>query len=321
VNRTPNYVSLPTEQPNPHTRRIDQAPLSKVIDLIFQQDRQIPQALKGAREGIARAVELMTKALEKNGRLFFVGAGTSGRLGVMEAAECPPTFNTSPQMVQAIMAGGRRAVFRSQEGAEDRAGEARREVSKRVRKGDVVVGIAASGVTPFVQAALTQAKRQKAKTILVTCNPTLTPHPDPLPKGRGKSMSLSLQGEGLRMRVDVLIAVNPGPEVISGSTRMKAGTCTKIILNTLTTASMIRLGKVYGHWMVDLQPKSQKLRARALRLVSQLGNVDAKEASRLLKAAWGQAKTAILMARKRLDYKEATQRLQEADGFLRKTLE
>src|SRR5499426_3089826 len=192
---------------------------------------------------MATAVKLIVAALQKGGRLFFVGAGTSGRLGVLEAAECPPTFGTPPRLVQAIMAGGRAAVFRSREGAEDDEGAARRAVRSRVRRHDVVVGITASGRTPFALAALVAARRLGARTVLVACH-----------------------GGGARVEADVVIAPWAGPEVVAGSTRLKAGTATKLVLNMLTTASMVRLGKVYGNRMVDLQPRSRKLRTRARRL-------------------------------------------------------
>jgi len=297
VNRPWNFASLATEKANPATREIDRVSLTQSIELILGEDRKIARAVQQAKGPLSKAVLLISNSLRQGGRLFFVGAGTSGRLGVLEAAECPPTFNTPPSLVQAIMAGGPKAVFHSQEGAEDRGDEAARQISQRVRPGDVVVGIAASGVTPFVGEALKQAKQLKARTVLVTCNP----HPP-------------------RKQADIVIAAYPGPEVISGSTRLKAGTCTKMMLNILTTATMIRLGKVYGHWMVDLQPKSKKLQARALRLVMHLGEVDEKNAGRLIKEAHGHAKTAILMARAHLSAEAAVSRLKKHQGFLRRAL-
>jgi N-acetylmuramic acid 6-phosphate etherase len=226
-----------------------------------------------------------------------VGAGTSGRLGVIEAAECPPTFDTPPSLVQAVIAGGRRTVFRSAEGAEDDGPDGARQIRRRVRAGDVVVGIAASGVTPFVRGALKEARRRGAATALVTCNPQV-----PASAAR------------------VVIALAVGPEVLTGSTRLKAGTATKLALNTLTTASFARLGKVYGNRMVDLRPRSAKLRARALRLVVLLGRVSPREAERLLKASGASAKVAIAMARLGVDAKEARRRLKAAAGSLRTAL-
>ncbi len=294
-----DYSRLPTEKQNPKTTSLDSLSVKKILNLMDEEDRSVPRAVKRVSASLARGVRMIVNALKAGGRLFFFGAGTSGRLGVLEAAECPPTFNTPPHLAQALIAGGKRAVFRSQEGAEDRAQEARREVRKRVRKGDVVVGITASGVTPFVQGALQESKRRGARTILVACN-----HSSPL-----------------RSYVDLLIAPKVGPEVISGSTRLKAGTATKLILNRLTVTSMVQLGKVYGNWMVDLQPRSQKLKARALRIVRKLTGLSEKKAKGLLKKARGHVKTAILMNRKCLSFLEARELLRKKDGFLRKALD
>jgi N-acetylmuramic acid 6-phosphate etherase len=243
-------------------------------------------------------VDLVVRSLSRRGRLIFVGAGTSGRLGVLEAAECPPTFDTPPSLVQAVIAGGRRTVFRSSEGAEDDGPEGARQIRRRVRPGDVVVGIAASGVTPFVRAAVREARKRGATTVLVTCNPRV-----PASAAR------------------VVIALAVGPEVLTGSTRLKAGTATKLALNTLTTASFARLGKIYGNRMVDLRPRSAKLRARALQLVGQLGRVGPREAERLLKASGASAKVAITMARLGIDAPEARRRLKAAADSLRRALE
>jgi N-acetylmuramic acid 6-phosphate etherase len=253
---------------------------------------------------MAAAVELIVDALRRGGRLVFVGAGTSGRLGVLEAAECPPTFGTRPGLVQAIMAGGRGAVFRSREGAEDDARAARRAVRERVRRGDVVVGVSASGVTPFAAAALAEARRRGAGTVLVACNKAV------------------LRGRTARaLGATVVIAPGPGPEVLAGSTRLKAGTATKLVLNTLTTASMTRLGKVYGNRMVDMQPRSAKLRARAVRLVAELAGVSRGRARTLLAAARGRARLAIVMARRGLSAPAAARALAEAGGSLRAALQ
>jgi N-acetylmuramic acid 6-phosphate etherase len=260
-------------------------------------DRRAVRAVGRAAPAIGRAVDLIVRALSRRGRLIFVGAGTSGRLGVLEAAECPPTFDTPPSLVQAVIAGGKRTVFRSSEGAEDDGPEGARQIRRRVRPGDVVVGIAASGVTPFVRAALQAARRRGAATALVTCNPQVP-----------------------RSAARVVIALAVGPEVLTGSTRLKAGTATKLALNTLTTASFARLGKVYGNRMVDLRPRSAKLRARALRLIGQLGRVPPREAERLLKASGASAKVAIAMARLRVDAPEARRRLKAAAGSLRRAL-
>ena len=281
------YDRLPTERANPGTGNLDRLSAAQIARLMNRADRRA-----------VRAVDLIVRALSRRGRLIFVGAGTSGRLGVLEAAECPPTFDTPPSLVQAVIAGGRRAVFRSSEGAEDNAPDGARQIRRRVRPGDVVVGIAASGVTPFVRAALTEARRRGAATALVTCNPEV-----PARAAR------------------VVIALAVGPEVLTGSTRLKAGTVTKLALNTLTTASFARLGKVYGNRMVDLRPRSAKLRARALGLVRRLGRVTPREAERLLKAAGGRAKVAIAMARLGVDAPEARRRLRAVAGSLRRVLE
>lgn len=293
------YETLPTERPNRRSRRLDSLSASQIATLMNREDRRLVSAVSGVRRNVGRATDLIVRALNSGGRLFFVGAGTSGRLGVMEAAECPPTFNTPPSLVQAIIAGGPASVFRSREGAEDRAAEARRVVRKRVKAGDVVVGIAASGVTPFVRVALAEARRRRCVTVLIAMN-VRTP---------------------LRRLADVVIAPRVGPEVLTGSTRLKAGTATKMVLNMLTTGAFVRVGKVYGNWMVDLQPRSQKLRARAEGLVQGLGGVSGAEARRLLRAAGWRAKIAILMARKKLSARAATRLLTAVDGSLRRCLE
>ncbi len=292
------YDRLPTERADPRTGRLDRLSATQIARLMNRADRRAVRAVGRAAPALGRAVDLIVRALSRRGRLIFVGAGTSGRLGVLEAAECPPTFDTPPSLVQAIIAGGRRTVFRSAEGAEDNGPDGARQIRRRVRRGDVVVGIAASGVTPFVRVALKEARRRGAATALVTCNPGV-----PASAAR------------------VVIALAVGPEVLTGSTRLKAGTATKLALNTLTTASFARLGKVYGNRMVDLRPRSAKLRARALRLVGQLGRVSPREAERLLKAADGRAKVAIAMARLHIDAPEARRRLKRAAGSLRQLLE
>lgn len=293
-----DYSKLPTEKQNPRTRALDRLPVEKILAAIEREDRKIPGAVGRTRRATARAVKIIVSSLKKGGRLFFAGAGTSGRLGVLEAAECPPTFNTPPGLVQAVVAGGKRSVFRSKEGAEDRGGEARREIGKRVKKGDVVVGISASGVTNFVREALREAKRRGAKTVLVACN----------------------FSSPLRSIADVLIAPRLGPEVIAGSTRLKAGTATKLILNRLTVATMVQLGKVYGNWMVDLQPRSKKLRARGLGILKRFTGLSNRKAEKIFKRARGRVKAAILMARKNWSYTQAQRALKKADGFLRKAL-
>jgi N-acetylmuramic acid 6-phosphate etherase len=271
------YERLATEGRNPASRALDRLPPRRIAALMNREDVRAARAVGRVGAPIARAVALVRAALGAGGRLLFVGAGTSGRLGVLEAAECPPTFGTRPGQVQAIMAGGRAAVFRPREGAEDDARAARRAVRARVRRGDVVVGVSASGVTPFVRAALAAARRRGARTVLVTCNPR-TPG---------------------RVAADVVIALDTGPEVLTGSTRLKAGTATKLVLNTLTTAAMAGLGKVRGHLMVGVVPRSRKLRDRAVRLVAALGRVPRPRARRLLVAARWRVPAALAAARAR----------------------
>lgn len=293
-----DFGKLPTEQSNPRSRRIDEANIEQILDIINKEDRTVPGAVNRAKPQIKKAVALIVGKLKNGGRLFFAGAGTSGRLGVLEAAECPPTFNTPPSMVQAIMAGGKSAVFLSKEGAEDKFHDSYRTFSKKLTPRDAVVGIAASGVTPFAHGALSAAKKKGAAAIMLTC------------------------GDASRVKkiTDCVIQLKVGPEVISGSTRLKAGTATKLALNMLTVTSMIRLGKVYQNWMVDLQPKSKKLEARALRLIQMLGKVSEPEAKKYLTASGKQVKTAILMARQKVDAKKARTRLLQTSGLLKPAL-
>lgn len=293
-----NYGSLPTEQVNPRTRKIDRISIEKAIDLMHREDQSVANIVHREKKQIARSVRMITQSLQNGGKLFFVGAGTSGRLGVIEAAECPPTFNTPPSLVQAVMAGGKQAVFQSKEGAEDSFNEGFRRLSRKIKSQDVVVGIAASGVTPFVYGALNAAQKIKAQTILISCNRKIP----------------------ARAPAKCVICAQTGPEVISGSTRLKAGTATKLILNRLTVLSMIQLGKVYQNWMVDLRPKSRKLEARAERLVSHLGGVNEKKASQLLKHSQGNPKTAIFMAQTGCSAVTAKLKLKKASGFLAKAL-
>jgi N-acetylmuramic acid 6-phosphate etherase len=295
------YARLATERANSSSRALDRMTPRGIAALMNREDRRAVAAVGRVRPQIAAAVKLVVAALERGGRLFFVGAGTSGRLGVIEAAECPPTFGTPPRLVQAIIAGGRGAVFRSREGAEDDQTAARRAVRGRVRRGDVVVGVSASGVTPFVRAALVAARRQGAATVLVACNA----------EGARGSHSVA------NLRVVPLT----GPEVLAGSTRLKAGTATKLVLNTLTTAAMTGLGRVYGNRMVDLQPRSAKLYERALRLVADLGGVSRSRARAVLEASRGRVRVAIVMAKSGGNAVEASRALRAAAGSLRLALQ
>ena len=296
--RAIRYERLATERSNRASAGLDRLSARAIATLMNREDARAVRAVGRQAWAIAAAVDLIVVALAARGRLIFVGAGTSGRLGVLEAAECPPTFGTPPRLVQAIMAGGRASVFRSREGAEDDGRAAARAIRARVRAGDVVVGVSASGVTPFVRDALAAARRLGARTVMVACNPDRRRLP----------------------RADVVIAPSPGPEVLAGSTRLKAGTTTKLVLNTLTTASMARLGKVYGNRMIDLQPRSRKLRERAVRLVAELGAVGPTVARRLLRAAGDRVPVAIVMAHRRLDAGPAARALQSA-GSLRAAIQ
>lgn len=286
-----------TERRNPRTATIDVAGPLDIVDIIGAEDARVPGAVAGARVELARAIELLEAAFRAGGRLVYVGAGTSGRLGVLDAAECPPTFGTPPEMVIAVIAGGAAALVRSVEGAEDdvNAGISAMD-ERRVNRTDVVVGIAASGTTPFVRAALGRAQALDARTVLVT-----SAEPPAV----------------LRDTCDVVIFVAVGPEVVTGSTRMKAGTATKLVLNTLTTGAMIRLGKVYGNLMVDLKAWNEKLVDRSERIIMETTGLDRPRARELIAAAEGKVKTAIVMARRGVARAEAERLLEEHQGHLR----
>jgi N-acetylmuramic acid 6-phosphate etherase len=294
----PRWSRLLTEQRNPRSRLLDTLPTRRIVALLLEEDVRGVRAAARQRAAIARAADLLARVLARGRDVVFLGAGTSGRLGVLEAAECPPTFGTDPRRVRAVMAGGRAAVFRSKEGAEDRAGRGRLE-ARRLGSGDALVGISASSVTPFVQGALKTARTRKAATVLVTCAPR----------------------PGLGRLADVVIAVASGPEVLTGSSRLKAGSATKAVLNALTTAAMVRLGKVYENLMVDLRPSSAKLVDRSRRIVAVAARLDERRADRLLRQAGGEVKTAIVAGRLGLGVDEARRRLARAQGFVRRALE
>ena len=293
------WQDLPTEALNPKTLGIDRMPVPDIIDLMAAEDREVVEAVRKERDRIAVGVEMLADTLKKGGRIFLVGAGTSGRLGIVEAAEIPTTFGTSPSLVRAIMAGGRDAVFRSREGVEDNFEEGARSVSRlRVGKRDVVIGVSASGITQFVRGALTNARTRGARIIFVTCWP----------------------GTELQTFVDLIIAPAVGPEVIAGSTRLKAGTATKMVLNMLTTITMVRMGKTYGNLMVDVQTGSEKLRDRGRRIVAMVTGVPPEDAERLLQRAKGNVKVAIVMRKTGASYTAAVKRLRQADGFVREAI-
>jgi N-acetylmuramic acid 6-phosphate etherase len=247
------WQSLPTEAINTVSLAIDKTPVRDIIEMVVNEDRKVISAVLKEKERIAHGVDIVTQALKKGGRVIFVGAGTSGRLGVVEASEMPPTFGTPPSLVQAIMAGGQDAVFRAKEGVEDNFEEGARSIARlRLGRKDVVIGVSASGMTSFVRGALTSARQAGARIIFITCDPRTE----------------------LQTFVDLTIAPAVGPEVIAGSTRLKAGTATKLVLNMLTTAAMVLTGKTYGNLMVDVQIKSDKLRDRAVRIVQMVTGLD-----------------------------------------------
>lgn len=298
---------LRTEQRSAASRRIDLAPVSEILKIINGEDQKVAKAVRKEIPYIAKAVELVVEAFRSNGRLIYVGAGTSGRLGVLDAAECPPTFGTPPTMIQAVVAGGRNAVFRSQEGAEDQSDEGLRVIKRLiVSRRDVVCGIAASIRTPFVVSAIIQAKKMGAKTVYVTTNPRAMLRM----KGLAK----------LRRCLDVAICPVVGPEIIMGSTRMKSGTAQKLILNMISTTAMIRLGKVYQNMMVDLKMNSQKLQERAKRVVMIATGVNYMTASRILRKASGHVKTAIVMIKANCTSTEAKRKLAKANGLVQKAI-
>ena len=283
------WQSLPTEQINPASLAIDKAPVRDIIDLVINEDRKVIAAVQKEKEKIAHGIEIITQSLRKGGRVIFIGAGTSGRLGVVEAAEMPPTFGTPPRIVQAIMAGGQAAVFQAKEGVEDNyeEGGPQHRAACASRNRDVVIGVSASGITPFVRGGLTRARKAGAKIIFVTCWP----------------------GSELQNFVDLIIAPAVGPEIIAGSTRLKAGTATKMVLNMLTTISMIKWGKTYGNLMVDVRTGSEKLKDRAKRILGVVTGLEPDAAEALLKRAQWNVKAAIVMQKASLTLPQAMKRL------------
>lgn len=290
------WQSLPTEAINPATLAIDKQAAAGIVDLMLAEDRRMIAAVQRERERIALAADMCAKALRRGGRLVFVGAGTSGRLGALESAEMPPTFGTDPTLVQAIMAGGQGALLRAKEGAEDNYEEGTRALT-RLAPGarDVVIGVSASGMTPFVRGALTSARHAGARVIFVTCDPR----------------------SELQTFVDLTVAPAVGPEVIAGSTRLKAGTATKLVLNAITTAAMVLIGKTYGNLMVDVRTGSEKLRDRARRIVHMVTGLEYDEADRLLVRAHWNVKAAIVMQKAGLPYQKALGRIRRAKDKLR----
>jgi N-acetylmuramic acid 6-phosphate etherase len=290
------WESLPTEAINPVSLAVDKTPVPEIVDMVLNEDRKVIAAVHKERERIAHGVEIITHALRKGGRIVFIGAGTSGRLGVVEASEMPPTFGTPASSVQAIMAGGQDAVFRAKEGVEDNYEEGARSISRlRLNQRDVVIGVSASGMTPFVRGGLTRARKAGAKIIFITCWP----------------------GSELQNFVDLQIAPAVGPEIIAGSTRLKAGTATKMVLNMLTTISMIKVGKTYGNLMVDVQTGSEKLKDRARRIIGIVTGLGYEDADVLLKRAKWNVKAAIVMQKADLTLTQALRRLKKAEDSVR----
>jgi N-acetylmuramic acid 6-phosphate etherase len=297
ASRNSRWAGLLTESRNPRSRKLDTLPTERVVALLLDEDRRAILATARERRGIARAAGLCADTLARGGDVVFLGAGTSGRLAVLEAAECPPTFGSDPRRIRAVMAGGNESVFLAREGAEDRE-DAGRDEGGRLSARDLLVGISASSVTPFVRGALAAARTQGASTVLVTCAP----------------------GRGLSRLADVVIAINTGPEVLTGSTRLKAGSATKAVLNAITTAAMVRLGKAYENLMVDLKPTSAKLVDRTRRIVAAATNRSDADVERLLAEAGGEVKTAIVMGRLGVSPDQARDRLTRAKGHVRKAL-
>lgn len=292
--------SLLTERRNPRSIEIDRMNAGELVDLINSEDRSVPEAVARARDDVVRAVDIVVERFRRGGRLIYVGAGTSGRLGVLDAAECPPTFGTDPEMVQGVIAGGAGALVMAMEGAEDLAADGAAAVRDRgVGVDDVVVGIATSGVTPYVLGAIDEARNAGAATVFLCCVPD-----SPTPAA-----------------ADVTISPLVGPEVVTGSTRMKAGTATKLVLNAITTSAMILLGKTYENLMVDLTSTCDKLRDRACRILTETTGVDYEGAADVIGRAGGSVKAAIVMQKTGLGLAEAERVIAEAEGFVRRALE
>lgn len=302
------YIFLPsgerghllTEQSNPNSVNLDQMSALELVDLFCQEDQQVIEAVAAARQDLARAIDCTAKALAGGGRLFYVGAGTSGRLGVLDAAECPPTFCTSPEMVQGIIAGGAAALVRSSEGLEDSVDDGAAAIAHhRVTHRDVVMGITAGGTTPYVHGAIAAARQRGARTLFLACVPA----------------------EQVGIEVDVDMRLLVGPEVLAGSTRLKAGTATKLALNILSTGTMVRLGKVYGNRMVDVSVTNSKLYDRSLRILQDLTEVSRDEAAALLEKSGRRVKLALLMHWANVDAETGDRLLIHHQGQLRAALE
>lgn len=289
---------LTTEQVNEATAQIDRLSTEQMLQLINEEDYKVPEVIRGILPQIAATIDLIVPRLRSGGRLFYYGAGTSGRLGVLDASECPPTYGTPPELVQGIIAGGEGALVRSVEGAEDSEDQGAADVDAHVRDGDVVVGIAASGRTPYVLGAMKRA-RERGAVVIGLANNAHSP---------------------MSELADQMIEAVVGPEVIMGSTRMKAGTAQKLILNMITTATMIQMGKVYGNLMVDLQPSNVKLVHRSKRIIKLATDAPDEQIDTAFAASGGHVKTAIVMLLTNSDAQQAQQLLQHTDGFVSKAI-
>jgi len=292
-------AGLVTEKRNPASKDIDTKSIPEILKIINNEDKTVSNAVEKELSYIAQAVEIVVECFKKGGRLFYIGAGTSGRLGVLDASECPPTFGVSPDMVQGIIAGGYAALTQAQEGSEDRMADGASDlIGRGFSANDVACGLAASRRTPYVVGAIEQARKIGAKTLYITCTPR----------------------EEMNVKVDVAICPVVGPEVVMGSTRMKAGTAEKLVLNMLTTTAMIRLGKVYENMMVDLMMTSKKLEERSKRTVMIVTGLDYQTAEKYLNEASGHVKTALVMILADVSRSEAERRLAAADGFVRQAI-
>jgi N-acetylmuramic acid 6-phosphate etherase len=290
---------LLTEQVNPASSELDALSTEDLVGVFVAEDRKPQEAVAGAAAALAQAIDAIAQRLQAGGRLFYLGAGTSGRLGVLDAAECPPTFCSAPELVQGVLAGGAPALLRSSEGLEDLFDAGRSDLEARgFGSGDALVGIAAGGTTPYVHGGLAHARSLGALAIAMACVPA----------------------EQVPMPCDIDIRLLTGPEVLTGSTRLKAGTATKMALNILSTGVMVRLGKVYGNRMVDVAVTNSKLEDRALRILSDLANVSREQGRDLLEASSGSVKLALVMARRSLDAAQAAELLQRSGGNLRQAL-
>jgi len=291
-----DYEALVTEQRNPRSRDLDKMDTIQLLQVINDEDKTVPYAVADAIPQIAQAVDVIVDRLKKGGRVLYVGAGTSGRLGIIDAAECPPTFGVDPELVSAIIAGGRDAVFQAVEECEDDEALGEADVTARVMPNHVVVGISASGVTPYVRGALRAARDAGCATVAIICTSVVD----------------------LDFEVDVVIPVVTGPEVLIGSTRMKAGTAQKLVLNMISTASMVRLGKVYDNLLVDLRVTNKKLRNRAIRIISMATGRNLNESTRLFEESGGNVKAGIVMALAGVSRETALEALEEAEGDVRR---